>query len=89
MGWAWLALGLGVAVAMGPSSASADLCTENIYPAIASCLTMTLPDIPEFPPLVAGPAVPETSTWVMMLVGFAGVGSAGLRKARMKANLLN
>ena len=27
-------------------------------------------------------AVPETSTWVMMAVGFAGLGYLGLRKTR-------
>ena len=29
-----------------------------------------------------GGAVPETSTWAMMLVGFAGLGFAGYRRAR-------
>jgi hypothetical protein len=48
---------------------------------------MTLTDISASePPLtLSGAAVPETSTWVMMLVGFAGLGYAGFRKARMKA----
>jgi PEP-CTERM motif len=27
-------------------------------------------------------AVPEPSTWAMMLIGFAGVGYAGYRRAR-------
>jgi hypothetical protein len=29
-----------------------------------------------------GGAVPETSTWAMMLVGFAGLGYAGYRRAK-------
>ena len=29
-----------------------------------------------------GPPVPEPSTWAMMLVGFAGLGYAGYRRAR-------
>jgi PEP-CTERM motif len=28
------------------------------------------------------PAVPEPSTWAMMLIGFAGLGYAGYRQAR-------
>lgn len=28
-------------------------------------------------------AVPEPSTWAMMLLGFVGLGYAGLRKARL------
>ena len=31
------------------------------------------------------PAVPEPSTWAMMLVGFAGLGFAGYRRARVAA----
>ena len=35
---------------------------------------------------VVGPAttVPEVSTWAMMLLGFAGLGYAGLRSSRTK-----
>jgi hypothetical protein len=29
-----------------------------------------------------GGAVPEPSTWAMMLIGFAGLGYAGYRRAR-------
>jgi hypothetical protein len=29
--------------------------------------------------------IPETSTWVMMLLGFAGLGYAGFRKARARS----
>ena len=32
--------------------------------------------------LAVGGAVPETSTWAMMLLGFAGLGYAGYRRAR-------
>ena len=32
--------------------------------------------------LAVGGAVPETSTWAMMLIGFAGLGFAGYRRAR-------
>jgi hypothetical protein len=32
--------------------------------------------------LAIGGAVPETSTWTMMLVGFAGLGFAGYRASR-------
>jgi uncharacterized membrane protein len=30
----------------------------------------------------ASPSVPEPSTWAMMLLGFAGLGYAGYRRAR-------
>jgi hypothetical protein len=32
------------------------------------------------------PAVPEPSTWAMMLLGFAGLGFAGYRTARRGAS---
>ena len=32
-------------------------------------------------------AIPEPSTWAMMLLGFAGLGYAGFRKAKAKAAL--
>ena len=32
--------------------------------------------------IVENPAIPEASTWAMMLVGFAGLGFAGYRKAK-------
>jgi hypothetical protein len=32
--------------------------------------------------ITRGPAVPEPSTWAMMLVGFVGLGYAGFRRAR-------
>ena len=31
---------------------------------------------------ILGPAVPEPSTWAMMLLGFAGLGFAGYRRAK-------
>jgi len=31
---------------------------------------------------IVSPGVPEPSTWAMMLLGFAGVGFAGYRRAR-------
>jgi PEP-CTERM motif len=34
---------------------------------------------------LVGGAVPEPSTWAMMLLGFAGLGYAGYRKARQAA----
>jgi hypothetical protein len=34
---------------------------------------------------VTGPTVPEPSTWTMMLLGFAGLGYAGYRRARRAA----
>ena len=33
----------------------------------------------------AAGAVPEPSTWAMMLIGFAGVGYAGYRSARKRS----
>jgi hypothetical protein len=36
---------------------------------------------------VLGGAVPEPSTWAMMLVGFAGLGFAGYRSTRRRAGL--
>jgi hypothetical protein len=35
----------------------------------------------------ATPAVPEASTWAMMLIGFAGLGYAGYRSSRKSAAL--
>jgi hypothetical protein len=35
----------------------------------------------------ATPAVPEPSTWAMMLIGFAGLGYAGCRASRKSAAL--
>jgi hypothetical protein len=35
--------------------------------------------------LAIGGAVPESSTWAMMLVGFAGLGFAGYRSTRRRA----
>jgi hypothetical protein len=37
--------------------------------------------------LAIGGAVPEPSTWAMMLVGFAGLGFAGHRSTRRRAGL--
>ena len=37
--------------------------------------------------LAVGGAVPEPSTWAMMLVGFAGLGFAGHRSTRRRAGL--
>jgi PEP-CTERM motif len=37
--------------------------------------------------LAIGGAVPEPSTWAMMLVGFAGLGFAGYRSTRRRAGL--
>ena len=34
---------------------------------------------------VKEPAVPEPSTWAMMLLGFVGLGYAGFRKARARS----
>jgi hypothetical protein len=31
---------------------------------------------------ISGPIIPETSTWAMMLLGFAGLAFAGYRRAR-------
>jgi len=41
----------------------------------------------EFVELVLTPAVPEVSTWAMMLGGFAGLGFAGYRASRKGATL--
>jgi hypothetical protein len=32
-------------------------------------------------------AVPEPSTWAMMLLGFVGLGYAGFRKARARSTI--
>ena len=43
-------------------------------------IDLTISD--EFGIFVIGGAVPEPSTWAMMLLGFAGLGFAGYRRAR-------
>jgi PEP-CTERM motif len=35
-----------------------------------------------YAPILADAAAPEPATWVMMLLGFAGLGFAGYRKAK-------
>jgi hypothetical protein len=35
--------------------------------------------------LTVSPTVPEPSSWALMLVGFAGLGLAGFRRARRMA----
>jgi hypothetical protein len=34
---------------------------------------------------IAGPSVPESSTWAMLLLGFAGLGYAGYRRRQKLA----
>lgn len=46
-----------------------------------------VPGAPGFPPPGATLSVPEPTTWVMMLVGFAGVGSAIVRQRRRGGTL--
>jgi hypothetical protein len=38
--------------------------------------------LPELPPVLEPTTTPETSTWAMMLLGFAGLGFAGYRRSR-------
>jgi hypothetical protein len=44
---------------------------------------MLLPDGPNGPPPIA--AVPEASTWAMMILGFAGVGFMAYRRRQTAA----
>ena len=39
--------------------------------------------------LAFGGAVPEPSTWAMMLIGFAGLGYAALKRARESQSALD
>ena len=41
--------------------------------------------VPGLKVTTVGSAVPESSTWAMMLLGFAGIGFAASRKARKKS----
>jgi hypothetical protein len=41
--------------------------------------------LPELPPLLEPTTTPETSTWAMLLLGFAGLGFVGYRKSRRPA----
>jgi hypothetical protein len=50
---------------------------------VNAALVLGLGDIgPTYLVVTASPSVPEPSTWAMMLLGFAGLGLAGYRRAR-------
>jgi hypothetical protein len=42
-------------------------------------------DMSTFTNVTPAPAIPEPSTWAMMLIGFAGLGYAGYRASRKSA----
>ena len=47
-----------------------------------------MPGIEEFVPVdYVFAAIPEPSTWAMMLLGFAGLGFAGYRKTRKAVSI--
>jgi hypothetical protein len=48
------------------------------YPGFGATFTLTLPDGLSFSPVAA--AVPEPSTWAMLLIGFAGIGLLAYRR---------
>ena len=48
---------------------------------VAASLSLSL----ETTGVIITPGTPEPSTWVMMLVGFAGLGFAGYRASRQSA----
>jgi hypothetical protein len=47
-----------------------------------SSITWTNPTRENYYAVTVGSAVPEPSTWAMMLLGFAGLGFAGYRTSR-------
>ena len=74
----YLALALGATVTLGQSPARADTIYDICAIDPAACGSPT-PFTPQ-----AGTTVPEPSTWAMLLIGFAALGYAAIRKARTK-----
>jgi hypothetical protein len=77
-----LALALGATVTLGQSPAQAD--------AICSCFQLVENNFPPDYFTVVNPpqlamAVPEPSTWAMLLVGFTALAYTAIRKARTKS----
>jgi hypothetical protein len=54
--------------------------------AISQTVTESLTVTYDYTPQVSA-AVPEPSTWALILIGFAGLGFAGIRKARLAASM--
>jgi outer membrane lipase/esterase len=69
----------GMRCSMDPADQNKFLFWDEIHPTAAGHLLTA-----EFA-LDALNAVPEASTWAMMLVGFAGLGFAGYRRSRQRA----
>jgi len=61
-----------------PASISSTFGTEIVSYNFAP----SMPGAPIFPPVGATLSIPEASTWAMMLLGFAGLGFAGHRRAK-------
>jgi hypothetical protein len=47
-----------------------------------SSISFTTPEYESWYAFTVGSAVPEPSTWAMMMLGFSGLGYAGFRRAK-------
>jgi hypothetical protein len=57
---------------------------RNVFGGVTDLVTVVDPPDPSSPPGVL--AVPELSTWAMLLLGFLGLGYTGYRNARRRAH---
>jgi hypothetical protein len=71
-----------VYVKLQNGSADLEAFREYLQPIEASFI-LNPTDVPPLPPIVFA-AIPEPSIWAMLLIGFAGLGFAGYRRARQK-----
>jgi hypothetical protein len=75
--------------AVSPTTASLSLTGTPLGGAyaydITCCGFVTASGSPESGSVIIGSAVPEPSTWAMMIVGFAGIGIAAYRRKRNSA----
>jgi hypothetical protein len=74
---------------VSPTEIPLDNLNTNDYPP-TSPMFQPIPGIPDGTVLdsgssIAGPSVPESSTWAMLLLGFAGLGYAGYRRRQKLA----
>ena len=65
---------------IGPIVGSSEFDAGSSFPTTGGAFVLT--SVGEFTFTAATSAIPEPSTWAMMLIGFAGLGYAGYRRAR-------